>query len=460
VGLNVILCFCRTDIPMELACPSGGILMLAAMLEAGGRHSAEVVLAAEYPAFRADLERRLSRCDVLGVSSTSYNWYVARELIAAARRTKRVVTIVLGGVHPTHLADHCLTSTAADVVVRGEGELTFPALLDAIDRGGDLGRIAGITFKGEDGRINSTPDRPPLPDAELEKLPLPAYHLIPPGVYSHVPIEGSRGCAFDCAFCGIAQRRNHRALSAARVATVVARLRSLEDRFLARSVFFTDDSFGTRKPEARGQLEALAPTGWLIGMEARYHDLLHPQLVEAIDSNRFYLIQVGVETGYQAGIGKVDKKLELADVFRFAEAMARRPIRAAIQYSLACGLPWESEAHVLATINAGYELATRSASAPPMLNNFNPLPGSHMVARPEAFGLPPLRPEFWDDHGWFRPFLGFARIPPVNRQFLRRYIELRRALHPALPNAPLLQFPDGKLLANAVWDTESLAMRA
>lgn len=455
MGLNAVLCFCRTDIPMEVACPSGGILMLAAVLRAGARHRAEVVLAAEYASFRSDLERRLSGCDVLGVSATSYNWYAARELIAAARLARPPLTIVLGGVHPTHLPAHCLASTAADIVVRGEGEITFSDLLDTIERGGDWGRVEGIAFKDHQGRIVFTPDRKPLTARELANLPLPAYELIPPGVYSHVPVEGSRGCAFDCAFCGIVERRSHRAVSPARMAAVVARLRTLEDRFLGRSVFFTDDSFGTLKAEASGQLEALAPTGWRIGLEARYKDLLHPQLAPALDANHFYLIQIGVEAGYQAGIDKVDKMLELGDVFAFADAVATRGMRSAIHYSMACGLPWETEADVLASIDTGHALAARSGSPPPMLNNFNLLPGSRMAAHPEAFGLPRVGPEFWDDGDWYTPFLGFTPIPPANRAYLAQYIELRRRLHPAVPSAPLVRFPDGKLLVTSLWGTHA-----
>jgi len=180
---------------MEVQCPSTGILSLASLLETGGEHRVRVVLAAEYPSFRADLERQLAMSDVLGISATSYNWYVARELIAAAREIKPRLTIVLGGIHPSHLPEYCLASTQADVVVRGEAEITFPSLLDTLARGGDLGRIHGLTFRTEDGRIVSTPDRPALSVEEMEKLPLPAYHLIPPGVYGYIPVEGSRGCA-------------------------------------------------------------------------------------------------------------------------------------------------------------------------------------------------------------------------------------------------------------------------
>lgn len=460
MGCNVILCFCRTDIPMEVQCPSTGILSLASLLETGGEHRVRVVLAAEYPSFRADLERQLAMSDVLGISATSYNWYVARELIAAAREIKPRLTIVLGGIHPSHLPEYCLASTQADVVVRGEAEITFPSLLDTLARGGELGRIHGLTFRTEDGRIVSTPDRPALSVEEMEKLPLPAYHLIPPGVYGYIPVEGSRGCAFDCAFCGIYYRRGHRAFSPSRMEAVVRRLRAIENRFHARSVFFTDDSFGTRKSATRGLLDAFASTGYSLGMESRYHDLVHPKLIDALDRNRFYLIQVGVEAGYQQGVDKVDKKLDLARIYRFAEAIARRPIRSAVHYSMALGLPWENESHLLTTVNVAHELAARSGSPPPMLNNFNPLPGSRFVARPADYGLPPLGPAFWDDGNWFRPFLGFCKIPEANRNYLGRYIGWRRLLHPRLPSAPVLRFPDGQVLNNVVWNTEKVPLSA
>lgn len=428
--MRIILCVPLSDNPMDRRCPYGGVLTLAGVLDAQTDHRTRVVQPLEYPVFRADLERQLARCDVLGISSTSYSWYAAQELALAARAFRPDLKIVLGGVHPTWLPEHCLLSAGADYVVRFEGEVTFPLLLDAIERGGDPSGIDGITYRNS-GTIVATPNRALLTAEQLDRTPLPAYQRLPVGVYEYVPFEGSRGCLFDCAFCGTLFRKSHRAISAARAEALIGHLGKHENRFTARGLFFADDSFATRPRETAALLELLAPTGYVLGVESRYYDLLRPEVAAALERNRFYLIQVGVETGYQDGIDRIDKKVKLEGIYRFADTVRRRSYRTAVHYSMAIGFPWEHEGEVRATIDAGFDLAARSGSPAPFVSNFNPLPGASMVTRPADYRMRPLADDFWDDRMWWAPYLEYTDIPPPKRQELAAYVELRRARHGA-----------------------------
>lgn len=450
--MNITFCAVRTDLEIESTCPCMGILSLAALVREETDHKVHVVLPLDYPAFYANLEHELRDCDLLGISSTSYNWYVTRELIAGARRVNPRITIVLGGIHPTFYPEYCLRSTVADIVVRGEGEVTFMVLVKTLMQGSSLDEVAGITYKTDGGKIVTKPDRPLLSEEKLDSMPLPAYDLIPPNQYGYVPFECSRGCPHNCAFCGILFPKSHRCISSSRAEALLRRLRGLPDRFYDGGVFFTDDSFGTRSRVAREILRLFSPTGFVLGIEARFNDLLRHQLLAEMEKNRFYLIQIGVEAGYQEGVDKVHKKMQIKELYRFAEQAAARNFCWAISYSMTLGLPWENEEHVLRSINFACELAVRSGSTFPFPNNFNPLPGSLIIEKPEEYGMPPLGPEFYDDGNWFRPFLGFTRIPAANRQFLLQYCEWRRQIHPAIPNLPLVQFPDGKHLANHLWE--------
>lgn len=77
------------------------------------------------------------------------------------------------------------------------------------------------------------------------------------------------------------------------------------------------------------------------------------------------------------------------------------------------------------SINFGCELAIRSDSQAPLLNNFNPLPGSNIVKRPGEYRMRALEPELYADGDWFRPFLGFNTIPAANRTYLQQYCNMR-----------------------------------
>ena len=89
-----------------------------------------------------------------------------------------------------------------DVVIRGEIEESCVELA----AGRPLGEVAGITWRAPDGDIVRNPDRP-FP-AELDRLPLPARHLLDNRYYTRpdtgapqTSVVTNRGCPFHCTYC-------------------------------------------------------------------------------------------------------------------------------------------------------------------------------------------------------------------------------------------------------------------
>src|SRR5437870_4445764 len=107
----------------------------------------------------------------------SYDWPFVRNLIEAIRERFPGVPIVIGGEHATAMPEFVLADCpAVDIVVRGEGEETICALLDALLLGGALSRVNGITFR-EDGRVVSTPARKRI--RAIDAIPRPRWALVP-----------------------------------------------------------------------------------------------------------------------------------------------------------------------------------------------------------------------------------------------------------------------------------------
>jgi len=52
----------------------------------------------------------------------------------------------------------------ADIIVRGEGEVTIVDLMRALEDGRDLSLVEGITYRGPDGAIHSNSPRPRVTD--------------------------------------------------------------------------------------------------------------------------------------------------------------------------------------------------------------------------------------------------------------------------------------------------------
>ena len=114
---------------------------------------------------------------------------------------------IIGGVHPTFMADELLSQNEAaiDYVVRGEGELTLPKLLNVIQSGGSPGNIKGISFI-LDGAVVHTPKTAYIEDLDSIQ---PAWDLLDWKDYRYfvIPnsrlgiISTSRGCDNECTFC-------------------------------------------------------------------------------------------------------------------------------------------------------------------------------------------------------------------------------------------------------------------
>ena len=443
--LNVVLTMPRT-LAMDDSTPPLSLLMLAAVTE--NEHDVRVVFPIDIDATVAALPQSLAGADVFGLSINSFSWFAAREIIATVRRHHPHIRIVLGGPHPTHLDRHCLTIAPADAVVRGESEVTFPELLRAWASNRAPEGIAGVTWKDAGGAIHRNADRELLTEEELDALPLPAYHFIPAGRYPFVPIETSRGCRFHCVFCAI-PFAGIRQFSLARVEKVLRTVDRLRSRF-TDSMFLSDDSFSAHRERVTGTLRLFREItpGWRIGCEARISELLQHDLLPHFARTPLYLMQVGVECGYDAGLKRIRKGLNRAMVRRFALEVAKLPFHYNVYWSFVIGFPWETEAEVLETINFAFNTARAARSQQPQVNPFSPYPGSPIGERPEEFGLASIEPSLYDDASWFRRFIGYSRVQEQNRAFIARYLQAMHDSYPQCVRAPVVHLPAGPVIEN------------
>src|SRR5438105_10125222 len=141
--------------------PNGALASLAGNIDA--HHDvaiADLVLAQS--AVRQTVEQlvRGKAPDIVGLSVMTFQRTTARRLIALIRSITPEVFIVVGGYDPS-LAPEAWTHPAlgVDAVVRGEGELTFRALLRALEQGRPLSEVDGLWFRESDG-FRQTPSRP------------------------------------------------------------------------------------------------------------------------------------------------------------------------------------------------------------------------------------------------------------------------------------------------------------
>jgi len=186
--------------------------------------------------------------DVVGITSDTRRFPGALEIAKWAKQ--QGCTVVMGGPHPAFVDEDVLIGGYADFVVKGEGEITFPELLDTVRRGDDLCHVKGISYLVR-GNVMRTAPRELVED--LDSLPFPARHLVDINAYKRFGVKyggrrsiavlsTSRGCPNECDFCVTPQMYGRR-WRARTPESVVSEIEHVYYDYGYRAIAFTDDNF-------------------------------------------------------------------------------------------------------------------------------------------------------------------------------------------------------------------------
>jgi len=197
--------------------PSLGLLTLAGMTPA--EHEVRYVEIADLAQSQAG-DDVPDGFDLVAISSFSAQIQEAYELADLYRA--RGTPVVLGGLHVSSLPQEALAH--GDAVVIGEGELSWPQVLDDAQRGAlrPVYEPAGAEF-------------------DFAEAPLPAFKLLEIGKYNRLTVQTSRGCPHLCEFCAssILITKRYKQKPVAKVLAEIDRIRALWKRPF---IEFADDN--------------------------------------------------------------------------------------------------------------------------------------------------------------------------------------------------------------------------
>ncbi|MDI6866082.1 radical SAM protein [Methanoculleus sp.] len=325
--------------------PPLGILYIAAVLEENGV-DVEVIDCAAGDIDYSGIEKRVEETEpfLVGITSTTP---LILEALRSAEAVRRVsdAYIVLGGPHATFMHDEILReNTSIDIIVKGEGEYTVLDIYRTLRIGGDLAAVDGIVYRrGE--RIVENPDRPPVED--LDALPYPARHLVPPDNYrvfddnlAVATMICSRGCPMQCSFCASSALHGKRVRRRS-TGDVVEEIRQIQDNLGISAIGFMDDTF-TLYPRwveefCREVIKQDLGIEW--GCTARV-DRINRSLMDLMKKAGCHTLFFGVESGDQGILDRVKKGThidQIKHVFATAHDLGMRTIASA-----AIGLPGET----------------------------------------------------------------------------------------------------------------------
>ncbi|MBY9018508.1 MAG: B12-binding domain-containing radical SAM protein [Candidatus Lokiarchaeota archaeon] len=291
--------------------------------------------------------------------------------IAQASKKLGYITI-MGGWHPTFAHSEILKYPFVDIIVRGEGELTFRDLIE----NKNLEEIEGISYK-DNGIIIDMPDRPLIKD--LNKLPLPAKKLRNSKSYFQIfqmpldVIETSRGCPYRCTFCNIHQfnRGTYRTKDTDRV---IKELKIIARDKKNKNVLIVDDNF-------TANIQRVEEICDKIIMEEIKLDLIcqsrtdviakNPSIIKKMSKAGFWLFFLGIESFSQTSLNGIQKRVRFSDIIKAIKILHENNIL--IIGSLLIGSNLDEEEK---DINLMIKLVKKLGIDFPLYSIMTPLPGT------------------------------------------------------------------------------------
>lgn len=299
--------------------PPLGILFISAYLKKQG-FAVEIFDStfSSLDSFKAKIAQQ--RPPVVGIYT---NMMTKRNVLEMTRCCKaHGAIVILGGPEPPYYAADYLHA-GADIIVKGEGELTLAELLPHLAQHGlnGLEAVNGIAFINSEGNVIETLPRPfiqdlsanPWPDREA--IDIPAYMHVWKENHgqSSVSVIHARGCPYTCTWCSHSVYGNtHRRRSPEDAAD---ELLWIKERYNPDLIWYADDVFTINYRWFFQYAEALKARGVRIPFECISRaDRLNEQVVKTLAEMGCYRLWNGSESGSQRILDAMDRKVKVKDV--------------------------------------------------------------------------------------------------------------------------------------------------
>ncbi len=310
-------------------------------------------------------EEMWTRCDIIFVTGIFVQYSEIIEMIGEGKR--RGKTVVVGGPCAFHFPNDA-RQAGADFVVKGEGEVGVPRV------------VQGLALGESGGLIEA------LPLCALRDSPAPRYDLIDLNCYLDMATQFSRGCQFQCEFCDV-PRMLGRTVRTKMPAQILKELENLYRMGWKGSVFFVDDNFSGSRVRAKALLKEMIP--WLkdrgfpfqFYTQAAVSVASDSELLDLMVEAGFFRVFLGIETPLTESL-KLTKKLQ--NVAVDLDVICEKIHRAGLQIMAGCIIGFDGEP--AGADQRLIDFAVRNHIADMSINLLEATPGTDLWKRLESEG--------------------------------------------------------------------------
>jgi len=323
---------------------------------------------------------------VVGFSVYRANIKLALQLTRLIKIADPETIIVFGGPQITFMPKEALRQMrAVDVLMRGEGEMIWPQLVDCIRKNHDPATINGIVFMRGNNAVE-TPAAKLIDD--LDHLPSP-YQSQAFDLRQHkvAVLLSSRGCTFRCAFCYTPRAFGYR-IRAHSIKRVLSDMAICVKARIKR-FFFADPAFTFDKKRVSAIMQGIIKRHWKIEIwcETRA-DLVDEKLLRLMAKAGVKYIAYGLES-VDTAVNKILRKpVDLKNFEKIISATHQAGITPEV-FTL-YGLPGQTRESSLKTVEFLKRLKIKLVdnSAGQQLNLFF---GTDITNNPKRYGITLLK---------------------------------------------------------------------
>jgi radical SAM superfamily enzyme YgiQ (UPF0313 family) len=256
-----------------------GILVLAKLAEETGIYDVQLV---DEEFQQLDLTKKY---DLVAMYTVTPNTRRAYEL--AEHYKKQGAYVVLGGVHTTVCPDEA--GKHADTILIGEAEYIWPAFLEDF----------------QNDAVKKTYAQP-LGEVDINRSPIPSFHLLPENARKLIPIQTARGCPHGCKFCNLRSLYGKQ-YRAKRIESIVKEIEAAKHINPRAVIYFTDDNLFCNRTHAEALMQKVSEYNiiWYANTDISFGSDI--EFIKAAYKSGCRQVLIGLESVNQANLKGLDE---------------------------------------------------------------------------------------------------------------------------------------------------------
>ncbi len=364
-------------------------------------------------------------CVCIGISAiTSYQ---IMDGIKFARYVKLInpnIPIIWGGWHSSLMPRQTIVNDLVDMIITGQGECTFPLLVDKLANKNDLDDVPNLLYKDQNNNIIVTKEHF-LKEIKTVRSIEHSYKYINMDNYIQklwgnkrvIGYESSRGCPCSCKFCSIGSiySRRWNSLTAEQTFNGV---KYLYENHNIDAVHFYDNNFFVDEKRvgdfSKLMIKEDIPVRWdgtaVVEQFVNFSD----SYLDGLVKSKFYRVIVGIESGDEDVLVKINKRHTNDQVLKLVEKCKQHNIMASLSFMV--GFPWNPEKDFEETILLIEKIKNINSNTEILLFIFSPYLGTPLYETALEYGM-----DFPDSlEGWSKYTYEKSNAPWIDNHLLKK----------------------------------------